>query len=210
VLFAVTRHARDIPAFEHAQRGRRWHYVHPRDPETIHVGILGLGQLGLIAAIECARQGYQVQGWSNTPKTVDGIRTLAGPGALPEILSRSDILVCMLPETPHTRGLLNAERLALMKAGAAFINVSRGSIVDEEALIAALRCGRIAEATLDVFAVEPLPASSPLWAMDNVLITPHLASVALPASAAAQFGENVRRLRVGQPLLSRVDPGRGY
>jgi glyoxylate/hydroxypyruvate reductase A len=210
VLFAVTRHARKITDFERAQRQRRWHYIHPRDPETIHVGILGLGQLGLAAAVECARQGYQVQGWSSTLKTVDGIRTLAGPEALPEILAGSDILVCMLPQTPHTKGLLNAERLGLMKAGAAFINVSRGSIVDEPALIDALRSGHVAEATLDVFATEPLPESSPLWEMDNVLITPHLASVALPSSAAAQIGENVRRLRAGQPVLSRVNPARGY
>jgi glyoxylate/hydroxypyruvate reductase A len=210
VLFAVTRHARNIPAFERAQRWRCWRYIHPRDPETIRVGILGLGQLGLTAALECARHGYQVQGWSNTLKSVGGVRTLAGLDALPEILAGSDILVCMLPETPHTRGLLNAERLALLKAGAAFINVSRGGIVDEPALIDALRSGHIAEATLDVFATEPLPASSPLWEMDNVLITPHLASVALPASAAAQIGDNVRRLRAGQPVLSRVDPARGY
>jgi glyoxylate/hydroxypyruvate reductase len=210
VLFAVTRHARNIVAFERAQRERRWCYIHPRDPETIRVGILGLGQLGLAAALECARQGYQVQGWSSTPKSVGGIQTLAGLDALPEILAANDILVCMLPQTPHTMGLLNAERFGLMKRGAAFINVSRGSIVDEPALIEALRSGRIAEATLDVFATEPLPASSPLWDMDNVLITPHLASVGLPASAARQIGENVRRLRAGQPVLSRVDPKRGY
>jgi glyoxylate/hydroxypyruvate reductase A len=210
VLFAVTRHARNIPAFERAKRERRWHYIHPRDPETIRVGILGLGQLGLTAALECARQGYQVQGWSATPKSIDCIRTLAGLDALPEILAGNDILVCMLPQTPYTKGLLDAGRLALMKPGAAFINVSRGSIVDEPALIGALQSGHIAEATLDVFATEPLPASSPLWEMDNVLITPHLASVALPASAAAQIGENVRRLRAGQPVLSRVDRRRGY
>jgi glyoxylate/hydroxypyruvate reductase A len=115
VLFAVTRHARNFAAFERAQRPRRWHYIHPRDPKTVRVGILELGQLGLTAALECARQGYQVHGWSSTLKTVDGIRTLAGPDALPEILAGNDILVCMLPQTPHTRGLLNAERLALMK-----------------------------------------------------------------------------------------------
>ena len=97
-----------------------------------------------------------------------------------------------------------------MKRGAAFINVSRGSIVDEPALIEALRAGDIAEATLDVFATEPLSSASPLWTMDNVLITPHLASIALPASAARQIGENVRRLRAGEPLLSCVDPRRGY
>ncbi|MDI4231948.1 glyoxylate/hydroxypyruvate reductase A [Bradyrhizobium sp. Arg237L] len=210
VLFAVTRHARDIPAFERAQRERRWRYIHPRDPETIKVGVLGLGELGLTAALECARQGYRVRGWSNTLKSVDGIETSAGLSALPDILGDSDILVCMLPQTPQTRGLLDAERLAQMKPGAVFINVSRGNIVDEPALIEALRSAHIAEATLDVFASEPLSPESPLWAMDNVLVTPHLASVALPRSAARQIGENVRRLRAGQELLSRVDPRRGY
>ncbi len=151
VLFAVMRHARDIPAFERAQREHRWHYIHPRDPETITVGVLGLGELGLTAALECARQGYRVRGWSNTLKSVEGIETSAGLSALPDILGDSDILVCMLPQTPQTRGLLNAERLAQMKRGAVFINVSRGSIVDEPALIEALRSGHIAEATLDVF-----------------------------------------------------------
>jgi glyoxylate/hydroxypyruvate reductase A len=210
VLFAVTRHARNIPAFERAQRQRRWHYIHPLDPETVRVGVLGLGELGLAAALECARQGYRVEGWSNTLKTANGVRTLAGLDALPEILGGSDIIVCMLPQTPRTRGLLNAERLAMLKQGSAFVNVSRGSIVDEPALIEALRSGHIAEATLDVFATEPLPETSPLWDMDNVLITPHLASIALPKSAALQIGENVRRLRTGQPVLSRVDPDRGY
>jgi glyoxylate/hydroxypyruvate reductase A len=210
VLFAVTRHARDIPAFERAQRERRWRYIHPRDPETITVGVLGLGELGLTAALECARQGYRVRGWSNTLKSVDGIETSAGLSALSDILGDSDILVCMLPETPQTRGLLDAERLAQMKPGAVFINVSRGNIVDEPALIEALRSAHIAEATLDVFASEPLSPDSPLWAMDNVLVTPHLASVALPRSAARQIGENVRRLRAGQELLSRVDSRRGY
>ncbi|SEI24241.1 glyoxylate/hydroxypyruvate reductase A [Tardiphaga sp. OK245] len=210
VLCAVIRYARDIPAFERAQRQHRWHYIHPRDPENITVGVLGLGELGLTAALECVRQGYRVRGWSNTLKSVEGIETSAGLTALPDILGDSDILVCMLPQTPQTRGLLNIERLAQMKRGAVFVNVSRGSIVDEPALIEALRSGHIAEATLDVFASEPLSPDSALWAMDNVLITPHLASVALPGSAAQQIGENVRRLRSGLELLSRVDPRRGY
>jgi glyoxylate/hydroxypyruvate reductase len=210
VLFAVLRHARNIPAFERAQRERRWHYVHPRDPETINVGVLGLGELGLTAAMECARQGFRVRGWSNSPKAVDDIETSAGLDALQAVLGSSDIVVCMLPQTAATRGLLDAGRLAQMRPGAAFVNVSRGSVVDEPALIEALRTGHIAEATLDVFATEPLPSESPLWAMDNVLITPHLASIALPTSAARQIGENVRRSGTGEPLLSRVDPGRGY
>ncbi|MCA1452993.1 glyoxylate/hydroxypyruvate reductase A [Bradyrhizobium sp. BRP22] len=210
VLFAVMRHARDIPKFERAQRNKQWQYLHPRDPETITVGVLGLGELGMAAALECARQGYRVLGWSSTLKSVEGVTTSAGLPALEDILGESDIVVCMLPHTPQTRALLDAERFAQMKQGAAFINASRGTIVDESALIEALRSGHIGEATLDVFATEPLPADNPLWTMDNVLVTPHLASVPLPGSAARQIGENVRRLRDGRELLSRVDPGRGY
>jgi glyoxylate/hydroxypyruvate reductase A len=210
VLFAVTRHARDVPALERAQRQKRWHYIHPRDPGSVRVGILGLGELGLRAATECARQGYRVSGWSRTPKTVEDVETAAGLDALPNFLACADILVCLLPQTPETIGLLDAGRLAMLPKGAVFINVSRGSVVDEAALIEALQSGAIGGATLDVFAVEPLPETSPLWEMDNVLITPHLASIALPESAARQIADNVRRIEAGEPVLSRVDPRRGY
>jgi len=210
VLFAVTRHARDIPALERAQRQKRWHYIHPRDPGSVRVGILGLGELGLRAATECARQGYRVSGWSRTPKTVEGVETAAGLDALPNFLTCADILVCLLPQTPETIGLLDAGRLAMLPKGAVFINVSRGSVVDEAALVEALQSGAIGGATLDVFAVEPLPETSPLWQMDNVLITPHLASIALAESAARQIADNVRRVEAGEPVLSRVDPRRGY
>ena len=210
VLFAVTRHARDIPELERAQRQKRWHYIHPRDPGSVRVGILGLGELGLRAATECARQGYRVSGWSRTPKTVEGVETAAGLDALPNFLTCADILVCLLPQTPETIGLLDAGRLAMLPKGAVFINVSRGSVVDEAALVEALQSGAIGGATLDVFAVEPLPETSPLWEMDNVLITPHLASIALPESAARQIADNVRRIEAGEPVLSRVDPRRGY
>jgi glyoxylate/hydroxypyruvate reductase A len=210
VLFAVLRHARDIPAFEAAQRERRWHYIHPRNPEDIRVGILGLGELGSAAALECARQGFQVSGWSRSPKALDGVRCVSGAEALPDFLAGSEIIVCMLPLTPETERLLDAEHFAMMRTGTKFINVSRGKVVDEDALIAALRSGHIAEATLDVFDTEPLPPENPLWSLPGVLITPHLSSIALPASAAAQLAENVRRIRRGEEPLSRVEPKRGY
>ncbi|MGQ4273912.1 2-hydroxyacid dehydrogenase [Terrihabitans sp. B22-R8] len=210
VLFAVLRHARDIPVFERAQREGRWHYIHPTSPEDIRVGIMGLGELGSAAAQECARQGFAVTGWSRTPKNVAGVTCMAGPDALPAFLANTDILVCMLPATAQTNGLLDAAHLALLPEGAKFVNVSRGSVVDEAALVEALRTRRIADATLDVFATEPLPPDSPLWTLDNVLITPHLASVALPRSAARQIADNVRRVRSSQPVESRVDPARGY
>ena len=170
VLFAVLRYARDIPAFERAQRERRWRYLHPRAPAGIRVGVLGLGELGAYAARELARQGFDVRGWSRSKKEIAGIRCSSGLASLDDFLSQSDILVVMLPLTPHTTSLLSAERLARLPQGAAFINVSRGAIVDQAALTDALRSGQIAEATLDVFDREPLPPHDPLWQMDNVLI----------------------------------------
>ncbi|MCX8279721.1 glyoxylate/hydroxypyruvate reductase A [Phyllobacterium sp. 0TCS1.6C] len=210
VLFAVTRYARNIPQFEKAQRDRRWHYIHPKDPDSITVGVLGLGELGLEAARECSRHGYRVLGWSRTRKDVEGVSCSSGADALVSVLSRSDIVVCMLPKTPDTDNLLDAAMFRSMKQGAFFINVSRGSVVDEPALIEALASGWLGGATLDVFAKEPLAEDSPLWAMENVLITPHLASIALPSSAARQIGENVRRIARREPVLSRIDPQRGY
>ncbi|WHP30246.1 glyoxylate/hydroxypyruvate reductase A [Trabulsiella odontotermitis] len=210
VLFAVLRYARDIPAFERAQREQRWHYLHPRDPSGIRVGVLGLGELGAYTARELARQGFDVRGWSRSQKEITGIRCRSGLESLNDFLSQSDILVVMLPLTPDTTGLLSAERLAQLPPGAAFINVSRGAIVDQAALTAALRSGQIAHATLDVFDREPLPPHDPLWRMENVLITPHLASVAIPASAARQVAENIHRAARGEPVTNQVFPARGY
>ncbi|EIW9060617.1 glyoxylate/hydroxypyruvate reductase A, partial [Klebsiella pneumoniae] len=206
VLFAVLRYARDIPAFERAQRERRWRYLHPRAPAGIRVGVLGLGELGAYAARELARQGFDVRGWSRSKKEIAGIRCSSGLASLDDFLSQSDILVVMLPLTPHTTSLLSAERLARLPQGAAFINVSRGAIVDQAALTDALRSGQIAEATLDVFDREPLPPHDPLWQMDNVLITPHLASVAIPTSAARQVAENIQRAARGEPVTNQVFP----
>lgn len=210
VLFAVLRYARDIPAFERAQREQRWHYLHPRVPSSVRVGVLGLGELGAYAAQELARQGFDVRGWSRSQKEIAGIRCSSGLDVLDTFLQNSDILVVMLPLTPSTQGLLSAERLACLPQGAAFINVSRGAIVDQAALTAALRSGEIAEATLDVFDREPLPPEDPLWRMNNVLITPHLASVAIPASAAQQVAENIQRAARGEPVTNQVFPERGY
>ncbi|WP_312467128.1 glyoxylate/hydroxypyruvate reductase A [Pseudescherichia sp.] len=210
VLFAVLRYARDIPTFERAQREQRWCYLHPRTPSSVRVGVLGLGELGRYAAQELARQGFDVRGWSRSQKAIAGVRCSSGLESLNDFLSQSDILVVMLPLTPHTAGLLSAERLAHLPPGAAFINVSRGAIVNQAALTDALRTGQIAAATLDVFDREPLPPGDPLWRMENVLITPHLASVAIPASAAQQVAENIQRAARGEPVIHQVFPARGY
>jgi glyoxylate/hydroxypyruvate reductase A len=210
VMFAVLRYARDIPAFERAQRERRWHYLHPRLPSNVRVGVLGLGELGSYAALELARQGFDVRGWSRSAKQLQGVTCVNGMDTLDGFLASSDILVVMLPLTPQTQGLLNADRLALLPKGSCFINVSRGAVVDQQALTAALTSGQISEATLDVFDREPLPPEDPLWALDNVLITPHLASVAIPETTAAQIADNIQRLTRGEAVLHQVDPARGY
>ena len=210
VLFAVIRHARDIPAFERAQRRREWHYIHPRPLSTFRVGVLGLGELGGAAAEALARLGFDVRGWARTPKTIAGVSCVPGLEALDGVLAESDILVVMLPLTSQTRGLLDARRLGLLPRGADLVNVSRGAIIDDAALVDALRARRIDEATLDAFAVEPLPAGHPFWSMDNVLMTPHLASITVPEDAARDVAESIRRVRSGAEPLYRIDPRRGY
>lgn len=210
VLFAVLRHLRDIPAFEAAQRRREWRYIHPRSTTERTVAILGVGELGRRAAEEVARLGCDTHGWSAREKAVPGVTMHHGPQALLPLLARADVVVSMLPLTPQTRGLIGAEAFAAMRPGAAFVNASRGEVVDEAALIAALREGLLSGATLDVFQTEPLPADNPLWELPGVLITPHLASVALPASAAPQIADNIDRLERGAPLRNVVDTLRGY
>jgi glyoxylate/hydroxypyruvate reductase A len=210
VLAAVLRHYRDFVPFARAQKERRWHYLHPREAPACSVGVMGLGNLGGMAAAELVRQGFQVAGWARSPKTLEGVESFHGEAGFAPFLQRSEILVVMLPLTPETEGILDARALALLPRGAKVVNVGRGQLVDEDALIAALRSGHVAEATLDVFRTEPLPADSPLWGFDQVLVTPHLASVAIPRTAARQVAENLRRVAAGEPLINVVDPKRGY
>ena len=210
VLFSVLRYARHIHLHEKYQRLGQWHYIHPKDPQDVRVSILGMGELGTRAATELARQGFDVWGWSRSPKTVDRVTCRHGMDSLEEVLGRSDILVVLMPLTPQTEHLLNGKRLDQLPTGCCLINVARGQIIDEQALIERLQDGRIGYATMDVFDTEPLPPESPLWSMNNVLITPHLASVALPRSAAKQIVHNIRRVQNGQAPLHQIEPERGY
>ncbi|MCC5958331.1 MAG: glyoxylate/hydroxypyruvate reductase A [Rhodobacteraceae bacterium] len=210
VLFAVLRHARNIPFFEAAQMRREWAYKHPRPATDISVAVLGLGELGALAATEIARQGFVTHGWATRPKDLPGVTVHHGDDALDQVLGLADIVVSQLPLTPRTRKLLNAERFARMKPDASFINVSRGEVVDETALVAALKAGHLSGATLDVFEKEPLASDHPLWSVPGVLITPHLASVALPKSAAPQIAANIHAIRRGDELRNTVSRVHGY
>ncbi len=207
VVFAVTRYARDIHLLERQQRRGEWRYLHPRALYEIKVGVLGLGELGGPSAEALARMGYQVTGWSRTPKAIPGVRW---EGSLEAVLRESEILVALVPLTPATTGLIGARELALLPKGAKLINACRGAVVQEAALLSALRDGTLAEATLDVFDTEPLPPGHPFWSMENVLVTPHLASITVPDSAAQDVAESIHRVRRGERPLHEVDPARGY
>jgi len=210
VLFAVIRYARDMPQFEQAKRRKEWHYIHPRPLDRTKVGIVGLGALGSAAAEGLAWLGFDVRGFDREEKSVPSVSSYSDPADWNSFLCDLDILVNMLPLTPSTRSRIGAEVFSSLPKGAKFINASRGEVVDEAALIDALRSGQIGGATLDVFLVEPLPSDHPLWEMENVFITPHLASITVPKSAAQDVAESIRRVSAGQMPLHQIDPKRGY
>jgi glyoxylate/hydroxypyruvate reductase A len=183
----------------------------PRSPRKIqHICVLGLGELGAAAARHFAALGYTVCGWSGSLRDIAGVQCFAGPEQFAAAVSEADLLICLLPLTPATENLLDEARLAQLKPGAILVNVARGAIVDDEALLAALHSGHIAAACLDVFRTEPLPAAHPFWRTPGVLLTPHISAVTNADTAVAQIAENYRRVQAGLPMVNQVDRTRGY
>ena len=197
------------------QRERLWReHKHPSS-DQVAVGIMGIGVIGTEAAHVLARLGFQVAGWSRTPKTVAGIETFHGPAALDEFLARTEILVCLLPLTAQTEGLLNLALFRKLKrdgaAGGAFlVNAARGKVQVDADIIAALDEGSLAAATLDVFPQEPLPAQSPLWTHPKVTLTPHVAGDISPQAFVDQLFAQVDRFERGESLENMIDRDRGY
>jgi glyoxylate/hydroxypyruvate reductase len=187
-----------------------WDPVCPPIASERPVAMLGMGALGETCARALQTLGFPVTGWSRTPKTLEGVRCLHGEEGLRAVLQDAHIAVLLLPSTPETQGLMNAERLALMPRGAVILNPGRGPLIDDDALIAALDSGQIGHATLDVFRTEPLPAAHPFWAHPGVTVTPHIAAETRPESASRVIVENIRRGEEGLPFLHLVDPARGY
>lgn len=188
---------------------RGWRAGAPPLAGSRRVGVLGLGALGAACARTLAHLGFDVAGWSRTPKAIEGVAAHHGEDGLEAVLRRSDILILLVPLTPATEGLMDARRLALLPPGAVVLNPGRGALVDDDALIAALD-GPLGHATLDVFREEPLPRDHPFWAHPKVTVTPHIASATRPETAARALAENVRRGEAGEPLLGLVDRERGY
>ncbi len=174
------------------------------------VGILGLGELGQACAAALNCLGFKVTGWSRSLKSIEGMDCYAGADGLEALLSQSEILVLLLPQTPETTHIINAETLAVLPKGASILNPGRGPLIDDDALLAALNSGHIAHTTLDVFTKEPLPESHPYWAHPHVTVTPHIASETRPKTAAEVVAENVARGESGAAFLYVVDRGVGY
>ncbi len=174
------------------------------------VGVLGIGALGEAVAKALVALNFNVEGWSRTPKAIEGVTCRHGDDGLAEVLRRSEILIVLLPLTDHTRGVLNADRLGLLPKGARLINPGRGPLIVDEALIAALSTGALDHATLDVFHVEPLPEDHPFWAHPKVTVTPHIAADTRPETAADMIAQNVARNLAGQEMLNIVNRSAGY
>ena len=174
------------------------------------VAMLGLGALGTACGQALAALGFRVLGWSRTERQVDGITCHHGETGLHEVLQQAQIVVTLLPATTATENTLNARTLALLPRGACLINPGRGTLIDDDALLAALDAGHIAQATLDVFRLEPLPAAHPFWAHPRVTVTPHIAADTRPETAAGVVAANVARMLAGEALMHRVNRAEGY
>lgn len=186
--------------------GHVWDQICPPLARERPVTVLGMGALGSAAAAGLRAMNFPVTGWSRTEKP----GCLFGEAGLAQALSTAAILVTLLPKTPETENLLNAERLAMLPKGAVILNPGRGPLIDDVALLAALDSGHIGHATLDVFRVEPLPPDHRFWSHPRVTVTPHIAADTRSTSAARVIAENIRRGEAGEPFLHRVDRARGY
>jgi len=210
VTAQTLRHHLNLDLFIHGQSGE-WldHHTAPL-AEDRKVCMLGLGELGRVCAETLRDMGFNMRGWARSEKTIPGVTCYHGVDALNDALSGSDIAILLLPDTPATENILNAQTLSHLNKGAYVINPGRGPLIDDQALIAALDSGQLAHATLDVFRTEPLPTNDPYWAHPKVTVVPHRASETRASTAAEVIAENIRRNEAGESLLHLVDRTAGY
>ena len=209
-LYSVLHFHRGFDVYERFQRVRRWQELPLAHTSLRRVGVMGLGEIGTDCARKIAALGFPVSGWSRSAKVLPGTKCFSGSDRLAEFLSQTDILLSVLPLTPETVGIINARTLGLMPRGSYFVNIARGGLVVEQDLLAAIESGQIEGAILDVTETEPLPDDHPFWLHPRVRLTPHIAGVTSPDTAAEPIAENIRRLLAGEPLLHLVDRRRGY
>lgn len=215
VVAQVLLHHRQQLRYLEFQRDAVWRELRQPAAADVSVGLMGLGELGRDAADILHRLGFALRGWSRTAGNVPHVSCFHGADGLDEFLSGTDILLCLLPLTSDTEALIDKTVFDRLRSdgplgGPVFINAGRGRIQVEADIIAALRSGVLKGASLDVFEVEPLPQDSPLWSMDNVVITPHAAAASSPHALSQLIGRQLRAHRAGKPLAHLVDRTRGY
>ena len=210
VCHAVIRHFRELDAYERDSAQAKWGFRKPRLRSEFPVGVMGLGVLGQRVAQALAAFEFPVLGWSRSAKEVAGVRCFSGEEGLSRFLAASRVLVCLLPLTPGTTGILNRETLSQLQPGGYVINVARGAHLVEEDLLALLDAGHLAGAALDVFRTEPLPAEHPFWRHPKITVTPHTSARTLREESIAQIARKIRAFERGEPIAGVVDRNKGY
>lgn len=205
-IMGVMMHQRSMDEHRANQRSSKWDRI---PYSNLKVGVMGLGELGGHCAYHLAQLGFEVSGFSRTKKSIEGVKCYQ-QSEIKTFLAPLDVLINLLPVTPQTESILNAELFGQLPRGSYLINVARGNHLVEEDLIKALDEGRLTGALLDVFRQEPLPEDHPFWKHPKVKITPHVASVTSPDSAIQSLLENIERLKEGKDLKHVVDRDAGY
>jgi glyoxylate/hydroxypyruvate reductase A len=210
VAYATLRYFRRFDEYEQQARHGLWAPLPAYAKEDFTVGVMGLGKLGLRVVETMRAFGFPVRGWSRTPKDLPGVECFAGMASLDAFLSGTRVLVSLLPLTAETNNLLDRRRLATLPQGAYVINVARGAQVAEPDLLALIRSGHIAGATLDVFRNEPLPAPHPFWDEPRITITPHISAVTIRSEAVRQIARKLAAFEANEPVDDIVDRNLGY
>jgi glyoxylate/hydroxypyruvate reductase A len=210
VLLQVLRlHRRDLD-YQAQQQAQIWRELPQKNAGERPVGILGFGEIGQDAGRKLAALGFPISAWSRRPRTDAAFPVFAGEDGLPQLLAASEILVCLLPLTPQTEGILCERTFRGLPKGAGLVNAGRGGHLVEDDLIPALDRGQLCAAALDVFRDEPLPPGHPFWHHPRILVTPHVAGITNPRTAAPVVLDNILRFEAGRPLLNRIDTEAGY
>jgi glyoxylate/hydroxypyruvate reductase A len=210
VAMHVLRHHRELPAIQANQMRQVWEQIVVPPATQRRVGVMGLGNLGAVAADLLTQIGFEVSGWSRSPKDLPGIKCYSGAEGFGAFLEGTEILVCLLPLTESTRGILNADTFNRLKRGASIINAARGPHLVDSDLIEALNSGQISGATLDVFHAEPLPTSHPFWTNQKITVTPHVASLIDAPTGSKIVAKNIRTFHETGTVADLADAKRGY
>ena len=210
VAMQILRKFRSLPTMERQHAAREWKRLPVPDARQGTVGIMGLGSIGSVVADVVAALGFNVIGWTRSDARASKVPVFVGERQMDAFLEKCDFLVCLLPITPQTTGLLDRSRLSKLPKGSFVVNVARGGIVSEKDLIGLVNEGHLSGAAFDVFATEPIPPDNPFWAHEKILVTPHIAAQPSVGPVVEQFLENLKRLSSGEPLLNEVDRTLGY